>query len=135
MQGLAFRSVLSVLALTLTVPAMADSATHVVCDAAATVDVATMGAATEAVLQQHIDELQARLHRVVTPRQSRVAGLAQRQQTKQHLAQMQDAMVELHTAMYERGCTSALHGVPVEQRLAILERRLAEQAQTAAAGR
>ena len=108
-------------------PAMAAMDEHNACDADTTIQVGDMGAVNEATLQRHIEDLNSELHRVNVIRSARTLRLSYKREIREHLDEMQDAMDQLHTVMYNNGCEAALHGMSVTARLDAMEKRLAEQ--------
>lgn len=111
----------SVLTLAFLSPAMAEEHQHVVCDENAKIEVDNMGMVNEAALQKHIDKMQVQLTKV---RHARGSHVSKKRELKQHIADMQEAMKELHKEMYIGGCKESMHGAPLETRVNMMQKRI-----------
>jgi hypothetical protein len=92
------------------------------CDDKGVVAVDEMGIVNEALLQQHIDKVKAQMERIHTLSGPRVAQ--HRREMRQHLAEMQSAMQQLHNLMYAGGCDATQHGASLDVRVQVVEKRL-----------
>ena len=111
----------SVMSIALLSPAMADETHHQGCKDEATVKLGSMGVVNEKALQDHIDKMNEQMNKV---RHAGSTRLGQDKELKQHMADMQAAMQELHNQMYAGGCEGAIHGASMETRVEVMEKRL-----------
>lgn len=113
---------LLVLMMSASVPlAMAEEDHHRNCRDEASVEIDEMGVVNEEALQTHIDRVKEQMRNVHNTSGPRGA---KKRELKKHLTEMQVAMQALHDQMYEEGCNAAKHGVSVEARVDVLEKRI-----------
>jgi len=52
------------------------------------------------------------------------ARLTRKRELRQHLSEMQVAMLEIHNQMYAKGCEGARHGASIDVRMRVLEKHM-----------
>jgi hypothetical protein len=105
-------------------PAMVlgEESTHQECESVnAKIKVDRMGMVDEDTLKQHMEKTRERMEAV---RRSQPRSGLRRRLMREHLAEMRDAMEQLHNTMLQQGCYNSAHGASMEVRMEVMERRM-----------